>query len=153
MSDEPVVIIGLGDIIRRIRYLGSNINDQSLMSEIGLFLISQIQIRTAEGVDVDGNAFTPYSPGYALFRRRKGRSASRVNLFFTGSMMSAMTFEADSDEVTLFFQNTSDPSGTRNPAKAFFLNQERRFFAMSEEDRQGVLRIIDNHIDRLRRRR
>ena len=156
---NPVTIIGMRETLRSLSYLSENINDLRLMREIGLFLISQIQIRTAEGKDVDGNAFTPYSPSYRHFRESKGHSGSKVNLFFSGSMMSAMTFTATDDAVTLFFQNTSDPSGARNPEKAFFHNTgaapqpERRFFAISDNDRQGVRLLIDDHLRRIRRRR
>ena len=152
MSD-PIVIIGLRQLIRRFRYLAHNIEDVRVMREVGLFLISQIQIRTAEGKDVDGQDFMPYSPQYRLFRESHGHVGSKVNLFYTGSMMSSMTFTPGKDRVTLFFANTTDPSGARNPLKAYFLNQDRRFFAINDEDRAGVLRIIDRYIrSNLRRR-
>lgn len=148
-----VTIIGMRGLLRRWRYMRHDIATNRLMREVGLFLTSQIQIRTAEGKDVEDRRFMPYSPAYRLFREKSGRSGSKVNLFFTGSMMSAMTFEETDDTVRLFFQNTSDPSGARNPLKAYFLNQEREFFALSEEDRQGALEIVDDHIRRVLRRR
>jgi hypothetical protein len=151
---NPIVVVGVADVLRRIRYLRYNIADKRVMSEIGLFFITKIQKRTAEGKDVDETPFTPYSPAYRRKREKNQRSGTKVNLFWTGSMMSSMTLNADKDSVKLFFQNTTAPNTkTPNPDKAFFLNQERRFFAISESDRQGALDIIDNHIRRLRRRR
>lgn len=153
MSNE-FTLIGIPDLLRRLRYLRHNLSTPQLMGEIGLFLITKIQVRTAEGRDAEGAPFRPYSRQYRLFRESKGRSGSKVNLFFTGSMMSAMTYDVRGDDtVRLFFQNTSDPSGTKNPLKAAALNEDRRFFAINEEERLGALNLIEGHIRRLRRRR
>lgn len=123
------------------------------MEEIGLMLISRIQARTSEGVDVNNQPFVPYSPRYALFRGKTGRTTQKVNLFFTGSMMGSMTETATKNQVTLFFMDTEDPSGGSNPKKAYFLNQERRFFALSPDDRAKAMQLIDRHIGRQMRRR
>jgi len=149
---DPVILIGLRDVLRRLSYL-RNFQDARVMDEVGLMLIARIQARTAEGRDVDGNTFEPYSPKYRLFRERTGRTGRKVNLFYTGSMMSSMTHTATKDMVTLFFANTQDPSGTPNPLKAYFLHQHRRFFAMSGEDRLMAMQIIRNHVRRQTRRR
>ena len=153
MSD-PVVLVGIRDVLRRLNFLRHNIQDRRVLDEVGMMFIARIQARTAEGKDVDDIAFEPYSPKYKLFRAKTGRTTEKVNLFYTGSMMSSMTHEATKDQVTLFFANTEDPSGTKNPLKAYFLNQERRFFAINSEDRVRALDIINRHIRRqLRRRR
>ena len=152
MSD-PVVIVGMRDVLRRLNFLRHNIQDAATMREVGLMFIARIEMRTLEGKDVDGADFEPYSPKYKLFRAKTGRTTEKVNLFYTGSMLSSMMFEADKHSVTLFFANTEDPSGTRNPLKAYFLNQNRRFFAINEEDRARALDIINRHIRRQIRRR
>lgn len=119
------------------------------MSEIGEYMRFRIQKRTAEGEDVDGKAFEPYSPAYAAARSAAGHPANVVNLFFTGSMMSSMDFEISRDKVDLFFTNSTDPTGTRNPLKAYFLNQKRTFFALSEEDIQGVVDLVNRYYNRV----
>ena len=153
MSDEIVTIIGLREVLTSIRGLGELGNTKPLMEEIGLYFISQIQIRTAEGKDAEGRDFDPYSPAYAAFRRSKKHSADKVNLFFTGSMMSSMTEEASDNEVKLFFQNTSDKTGMKNPEKAFYLNENREFFAVPEEDRQYAINLVEDYINNILRNR
>ena len=111
---------------------------KTLMTEIGFFLMARIKERTLGGKDVEGNPFKPYSAGYAFFRQKKGRPIDKVDLFFTGSMQSSMTHEATQDSVRVFFMPTQDSSGTSNPAKAFWLNQKRRFFAMSDQDQKDI---------------
>lgn len=118
------------------------------MSEIGMFLQSRIKIRTSKGKDVDGTPFEPYNPAYALFRQKKGHPTDKVTLFFTGSMMSSMTYDATNSKVRLFFMNTEDKTEAKNPKKAFFLNEKREFFAMSREDIIGVMEIVQDFINR-----
>ena len=132
MAVAPVQAIGLQRLIKRFRYFGQQIFSERLMNEIGIYAISQIQIRTAEGKDVEGRPFSPYSERYRLFRKKKGRSVDKVNLFFTGSMMGSMTHEATEDSARIFFMNTSDKSDVLNPLKAWALNQKRSFFALSK---------------------
>lgn len=145
---DDVTIIGIADVRRKLGYIRHDLANKKMMAEIGLFLTAKIETRTASGKDVDGDAFNDYSPAYRLIREKSGRSGSKVNLFWSGSLMSSLTFEETNDTVRLFFQSTSDAEGMENPAKAFFLNEDRRFFGISEEDRQGVLKIIRAYLRR-----
>lgn len=120
-----------------------------LMEEIAQYSMTQIKKRTLSGQDVDGHLFKPYSDKYALFRREKGRPTGKVDLFFSGSMFSSMTSNIDSREIRIFFMNTSDRNNSRNPLKAFFLNQERNFFALSENDVRGIIEIIEEYLSNL----
>lgn len=149
MAVAPVQAIGLQRLIRRLRYFGQQVFSERLMNEIGTYAISQIQIRTAEGKDVKGKPFSPYSKRYRLFRKKKGHSVDKVNLFFTGSMMSSMTHEATEDTTKIFFMNTPDRSGVPNPLKAWALNQKRSFFALSEQDQWGIERLLQEHVEAL----
>lgn len=115
---------------------------RSLMTDIGFFLMTRIKERTLAGRDVEGNPFAPYSARYAFFRQKKGRPIDKVDLFFTGSMQSSMTHEATQDSVRVFFMPTQDRSGASNPAKAFWLNKKRRFFAISEQDRKDITGVV-----------
>lgn len=149
MAVAPVQAIGLQRLIKRFRYFGQQVFSERLMNEIGMYAISQIQIRTAEGKDVEGRPFSPYSERYRLFRKKKGRSVDKVNLFFTGSMMGSMTHEATEDSARIFFMNTSDKSDVLNPLKAWALNQKRSFFALSKQDQQGIERLLREHLEAL----
>lgn len=149
MAVNPVQAIGLQRLIKKFRYFGRQVFSERLMNEIGMFAISQIQIRTAEGTDVKGRPFAPYSPRYRMFKKGKGSAGDKVNLFLTGSMMGSMTHDATEDTTRIFFMNTEDRSGTKNPAKAFFLNQKRNFFALSKEDQEGISRMLQEHLEAL----
>lgn len=142
MMPDPIEVKGLTGLIKTLDNIGENIFTKQLFDEIATFVILKIQERTAKGVDAEEKSFKPYSPSYALFRTKSGRSASKVNLFFTGSMMSSMTFSSSDDRTRIFFAPTQDPSGTSNPLKAFYLNQERRFFAINTKDVEDVLKIV-----------
>lgn len=142
-------LVGYERIQRKLTLLQSSIFSRALMTEIGLFAMTRIKTRTVEGKDVDGTPFKPYSPRYAMFRQEYGHPINKVNLTFTGSMLSSMTFNPDADRVQLYFLNTTDERGGRNPEKAFFLNEERRFFALSREDIEDIVDIVERYYRRL----
>jgi len=149
MAQNPIEIRGLTELIQRFGHTEENLFSRSLMSEIGTRVIFWIQRRTQSGVDVTGRRFKPYTPQYKLFREKAGRSGDTVNLFFTGSMMSSMTHSATEYTAKVFFQNTSDSSGTSNPLKAFALNQKRRFFALSTQEQDDIEEMVNDHIEEL----
>ena len=125
----------------RFQQLQESLGKQ-LMGDIGMFLMTRVKTRTAAGIDVDGAPFTPYTAKYAFFRQSKGRPIDKVDLFFTGSMMSAMTMEETKDQVRVFFMGTQDRTGMSNPAKAFYLNEKRKFFAISDQDRVDIGSLV-----------
>lgn len=146
MAQKPEITVnGLNRTERTLRKIEnfSEYPDRALLYEIGLFMQTRIKVRTSEGKDVDGKAFEPYSPAYALFRSKEQHPVSKVNLLFSGSMMSSMTFEIGQEQrsVLLFFLNTADETGARNPAKAFFLNEKRTFFSLSEQDVNDIVEM------------
>lgn len=119
-----------------------------LMGQIGSFVELGILKRTAAGMDADNQPFPPYKPLYARRRKKAGRPVNKVDLFFTGSMLSALTWKAERDRVTLFFMNTTDRFGMKNAAKAYYNQQLRNFFAISAEDVREVEEIVHAHIRR-----
>lgn len=149
MAIAPVQAVNLSRLIKKFRFIGRNLFAKSLMEEIGMRVISQIQIRTAEGRDAGGQEFAPYTKKYRLFRTKKGRPVDKVNLFFTGSMMSAMTHSATEDTAKIFFMNTTDPSNVPNPLKAYALNKKRNFFALSGQDQQDIEEMLREHLEAL----
>jgi len=132
---------GVSQVSRRFKELLARLGPR-LMGEIGMFLMTRIKTRTAAGVDVNKSAFKPYSASYAFFRQKKGRPIDKVDLFFTGSMMSSMTYTTTADQTRVFFAPSQDRSGQSNPAKAYYLNQKREFFGISEEDRKQIGSLV-----------
>lgn len=73
------------------------------MREIGLFAREQILRRTLRGQDVEGQAFEPYSPGYAD-AKRQALGTSAVNLQVSGGMLNDLTVvdaTADGDKASV----------------------------------------------------
>lgn len=145
MAEEVIEIKGLNSLLRRLSRLSSDLFGKDIMSEVGLYIIAKIEERTASGVAVTGMPFKPYSPGYSLFKEKRGYP-NIVNLFLTGSMLSSMTFEASEDQVSIYFLPTEDRKGVSNPAKAFWLNQDRHFFAISADERSYIVNLLRGHI-------
>lgn len=131
----------------RLKILEGALGKQ-LMGEIGMLLMTRIKTRTLAGKDVDNSPFAPYSAKYAFFRAKKGRPIDKVDLFFTGSMQSAMTYMETDSWVRVSFLPTQDRTGTSNPGKAFWLNKKRKFFAMSNEDRREIWKLISDAISK-----
>jgi len=151
MAQTAVTIdlFGYEGIQEKLTLLQNSIFSRTLMTEIGLFAMTRIKARTVEGKDVDGTPFKPYSPRYAMFRQEHGHPTGKVNLTFTGSMLSSMTFDPDASQVKLYFLNTQDESGVSNPKKAFFLNESRNFFALSSDDIEDLMDIVERYFRRL----
>lgn len=147
MSDQ-VQIKGEKSLQIKLKKLPGAVISKEVMSEIGTFLLTSIKVRTAKGTDADGKTFKGYSPGYKLLRSKKGLPSALVDLFFTGSMSSAMTFEAERNKVRLFFLPTTDKSGMFNPEKAYYVNEKRKFFAVNSDEISKIADIISDNIRR-----
>lgn len=138
IDDEAVRLV--------INELEANLSTDALMLEIGEYIRFKIQSRTAEGKDYKGNDFIPYSPSYKLFRIKHGHPVNIVNLFFYGTMMSSMTITSSKNEAQLYFLNTQGPKDkARSPEKAFYLNKKREFFAISQDDVEGIKNIMEKY--------
>ena len=171
-TDHTIAIRGLDRLIKRFDRAQRHFLTKDLMSEIANFLIAKIQLRTSQGVDVDGAPFTPYSPGWEKFRQKTGHPTDKVNLFFHGTMMSSMTFSATKDSARIYFLPTVGKPytykasgrtrrGTRvertrqrkqkinSAQKAYFLNEDRRFFAISASEQQQILDMVSEHLGSL----
>lgn len=139
---QNVYIQGFDQLRRKFDKLGKGLGDVRLMGQVGAFVNLQIKARAAKGVDVSESKFTPYSPQYEKSRRDAGHPTGSVNLFFTGSMFSSLTYEAKSDQVTSFFMNTVDKVGSSNPQKAFFNDQLRPFFGLTDSDVDQIEKMV-----------
>lgn len=148
MAIDPTIdILGLDSLRYLISKFGIKLKlHEGLLENIAQYAIFRIKKRTSAGEDVDGRDFIPYSDKYSLIRQEYGRPTNKVDLFFTGSMMGAITSDISDEQVVLYFMNTSDSSNTRNPLKAFFLNESRHFFALSEEDIKRIEDIVNKFV-------
>lgn len=154
-GEYDVRVTGLKPLAKIFAALIQDMSTKRVMSRIGNFVMNEIKSRTSEGLDVDLNPFKAYTTGHRKTRAAKGLPTNIVDLFFHGTMMNAMTFEAADDQVRLFFQPTvgKDARGKlsdiRSPAKAYYLNEKREFFALSDKDMDGVRDVAIREIDRL----
>ena len=149
MPRDVIEIRGLNDLVARLEDVSQNVFDRQLMAEIGEYIIFRIEKHTGEGKDVEGRNFDPYSPRYKLFRRKTGHPVDKVNLFYSGSMMSSMTRTETVNESKVFFMPTTDRSGVSNPLKAYALNKKRRFFAIGVMEQRKILDMVREHAEQL----
>lgn len=123
-----------------------------VLNKVGNYLVARIKQRTSEGEDVSGAPFLPYSSSYKKIRGEKGLPTDVVDLFFTGSMMGAMTYETDRalSQVEIFFIPGQDESGVDNAAKAFFIqeDQDRVFFDYNDEEQAEMFKIVRTEVAR-----
>lgn len=154
-GEYNVRITGLKPLSKIFAVLVRDMSTKRVMSRIGNFVMTEIKQRTSEGLDVNEDLFKDYTEGHKKTRAAKGLPTHIVDLFFHGTMMNAMTFDADDDSVRVFFQPTVGkdaggyPSEVKSPAKAFYLNEKREFFALSDQDMDGARDIAIREIDRV----
>lgn len=150
-DDTTIEIVGLKGILKNLLAMEGHISSKILMGNIGEFIKFKIQARSQEGVDVDLNPFKPYSGSYAAYRRKEGHPVDKVNLTFTGAMWNALTYKAGKQSVHVYFLNTPGPGSkgkkkVTNAAKAFFLNEDRRFFALNEQEVETIRNMVQEYI-------
>jgi len=125
---------------------------RKLMGEIGHFLAFSMLDRIEKGRDVEGIPFEPYSIPYAKLRAEEERPVHPVDLFFSGQMTSALTYEEAKDVVRLFFLDTPrrpykgrKPSKATNAAIAYYNNEIREFFAISVKEQAEILELANTY--------
>lgn len=147
-----VRLIGYDKVQRMLKKLGSDVSTRQLMAEIGQFVQTSIKHRTQkQGVDVYYDSFDDYSVGHRKRREEKGLPVDTVDLTFTGSMFASMTQEEFEEQVNIFFTPTQDRTGMSNPEKAYYLNEGREFFGISDFEEEKLVNMALDHIDDLLR--
>lgn len=146
---RDVQILGLDRLRRRINLIREAIVDDKVLHKMGQYQSLAIKTRTLSGEDIHGQVFEPYSDQYAFFREQQGLPTELVDLFFTGSMLNSLTHEVLSGEnaVKIFFQPGVDPQGVSNPAKAFYLQEDREFFGFANEDEDKLFKIYNKWVE------
>lgn len=153
MSSEHVKIVGLAAILRRISLLKKGLESKTLMGEIGEYITQRIITRSQAGEDVDGASFAPYASSTKLFRTKTGHQTGHVDLTMSGTMWNALTYQESKDEVRVFFRNVSGKdTDVKVPTYAYFLNENREFFALSKEEENMIFDMVKDHAKSLTRR-
>lgn len=126
----------------------------SIMGEIGKFLEASILLRTSEGIDAEGVPFEGYrSVTYKELRRSRGLPVDKVDMFFGGSMLGALTFEYNEEQARVFFQNTPHVDVFRGTADnktnaeiAYYNDQIRPFFSISAIEAEKIIRMFGDYV-------
>lgn len=108
---------------------------------MGQAIIRKIQLRTLEGIDIDGKRFAPYSKRYKDSKEfaLAGKSSS-VDLRFTHEMMNSLeVLESASGSLTIGFSNP-EASKKAEWAEASDNGPSRRFMGVSESELSDILR-------------
>jgi len=152
--DASVDIKNLDIITKKWGSAALKLADTSdLMGEIGTFLNFSLLNRTSEGEDVHGVPFEPYSTSYERLREAK-ELPTNVDLFFTGQMLSSLTYEKTKDQVKLFFMNTPrKDSESSNSEIAFYVNEIREFFGISAEERTAIAGMVEDFMTNITRKK
>lgn len=149
MMPRDVQVLGLDKLRRRIKLIREAIVDDEVLHKMGQYQSSAIKRRTLSGKDIHGHVFEPYSDQYAFFREQRGYPTALVDLFFSGSMLNSLTHEVISGDnaVKIFFMPGVDPQGVSNPAKAFYLQEDREFFGFADEDEDKLFKIYNKWVE------
>jgi hypothetical protein len=79
----------------------------ALLQQLAVLAIGRIKRRTKEGIGFDGQAFAPYSAGYAARRRRAGFQTT-PDLWLRGGMLNGMgVLEVTPDRALIGFSGSS----------------------------------------------
>lgn len=151
-----VEILNLKKVRLRFGRLIDVFTKRSSLEEVGNYVIFRIKERTLEGKDVKGIPFAPYSPKYKMWRKKWGYETDKVDLTLTGGMLNAMTYEVSSlkKQVRVYFmpgtsrkaRGQTKKSSVQHSAKAYYLQQKRKFFALSNKDEEKIRRIYEDSI-------
>lgn len=127
-------------------------HNKKLMGLIGQYVEDRVKVSTAMHKDAEGTIFKEYSKPYKKVREKAGLPFGNVDLFWTGSMLSSLTNVPQDNIVRLYFMDTTDKFGMRNPKKAYFIqtrpNKERKFFAISMKDVAAIEKIVQTYVNK-----
>lgn len=145
-----------GDFRVKLEGFGHSLVDRRLLIRLGFFAKTRILQRTAQGKGHDGQreiTFRPYSKSYAKQRSEAGRSTSKVNLFFYGKMLGAITTKAEPvlGRTTLFFADPLQAAKAHGHHYGHKRLKARPFFAIGthpqSKDQREMREIIAEHIE------
>jgi hypothetical protein len=128
------------------------------------FLMGLIKQRTARGINADGNAFPPYSTkpyffnitpragsptyktfegGYKEYRNFMGKQSNKVDLNFSGNMLSNITQKSTPTQAIIYFASKFENT------KALGNQKKRKFFAIGAKEQQPIVNVFMKEYNKL----
>jgi hypothetical protein len=108
---------------------------EEAMLYAGARQITRIRERTAQGLDVNGAPFTPYTKAYAKVRTKKGRNVTPVDLLMSGRLMDSLQVEVRSEtEFAITVQDADAAIYGRAHNEGLGNLPQRRFFDTSADE-------------------
>jgi hypothetical protein len=128
------------------------------------FLMGIIKQRTSRGVNADGNAFPAYSTkpfffnitprsasptyktfegGYKEYRSFMGKQSNKVDLNFSGNMLSNITQKSSPTEAIIYFASKFENT------KALGNQRKRKFFAIGQREQQPIMNVFMKEYNKL----
>jgi hypothetical protein len=128
------------------------------------FLMGIIKQRTSRGVNADGNAFPSYSTkpfffnitprsasptyktfegGYKEYRSFMGKQSNKVDLNFSGNMLSNITQKSSPTEAIIYFASKFENT------KALGNQRKRKFFAIGQREQQPIMNVFMKEYNKL----
>jgi hypothetical protein len=128
------------------------------------FLMGIIKQRTSRGVNADGNAFPAYSTkpyffnitprsasptyktfegGYKEYRSFMGKQSNKVDLNFSGNMLSNITQKSSPTEAIIYFASKFENT------KALGNQRKRKFFAIGQREQQPIMNVFMREYNKL----
>jgi len=115
----------------------------SAITKAAVSVSNQIKRNASQGKGLRNKAFRGYTPSYAKFRQKKGRSVAPVDLNFTGQMFGAMNGQfARKGVAKVYFASVAQSR------KAFFNNRIRPFFGLDTAYRKLAGNVVRAHFKR-----
>ena len=117
--------------------------------QAGFQLLDIIRTKTQKGIDFRGRPFAPYSQGYLKKLQREGR-ATKVDLFYSGRMLSALTPSGRTIKKTGRNKVTVSFSNSQMRERAFF-NQvlgktKREFFGFNDRTEKIIAKQFNRFV-------
>ncbi len=147
-----VRVRGIDGLKARFSEIKENLITAQLLADLAGEARSAILKRTAQSMDYKGKPFKDYSRRWKAERRKRGKQTSRVDLNFTGRMLGDVLTRIDPANGRAVVSFGGSGIGGRlayyhNVSGAGSSRVRREFFALSEEDRENLKKMLEEHID------
>jgi len=142
---------GFKELNAKLKRLEKSVGgDAKHMTKIGARASLLVVDRTLKGRDstgAKGKRFARYSKGYLKKRAKAGRQA-RVNLSFTGNLLSSITHRARKGKVILFFRKAEENLKAHG---LHFGNPKhnvppRPFFGLTRDEGRKIKRMVAENV-------
>ncbi len=143
---------GIDGLEARCFGIKTNLITAQLLADLAEEARSAILRRTARGLDYKGMPFKSYSRRWMAERRKRGKQTSRVDLNFTGRMLSDVLTRIDPANGRAVVSFGGSGTGSRlayyhHVSGAGSSRVRREFFALSEGDVENLKKMLEEHID------